>query len=99
MEFKTKKATKYNTEVTIHTEMDTLRKDQCLCFNCKLLGPSGGCKIAEDGFELCVKHNIAFAVTSCPDFQKQEDPTYKGLRVPGAICPFADGIDWFVLPS
>ena len=65
MDFRVALANKYGAKVWQHVEMDELRRSQCLCLNCSKLG---ACEIASDGFELCKKHNIAYAVTRCPVF-------------------------------
>ncbi len=48
--------------------MDNLRKDECLCLNCGNLKPNqpDNCPIAQYFFEICVKENVALAVTRCP---------------------------------
>lgn len=66
MEFKTEQVEKYGALVHRHSEMDALRGTQCLCFNC---AKTSGCPIAAKGLQLCRDHNIAFAVTRCPEFQ------------------------------
>jgi len=60
------KVERYGTEVYEHTEMDALRKTQCLCLNCNKLG---NCVYAEKGLELCKEAGMAWAVTRCAYFE------------------------------
>ena len=69
MEFKAEQVEKYNVLVWQHPEMDVLRKTQCLCLNCKIMKT---CKIAKSGYRLCRKYNVAFAMTRCPVFKRQD---------------------------
>ena len=48
--------------------MDCLRREECLCLNCDNLKPgqSDSCHIARTFYEVCVKENVALAVTRCP---------------------------------
>jgi hypothetical protein len=69
MRFKVEKVEKYGQEVFQHTEMDELRKTQCLCLNC--IGMEF-CETAHGGYDLCKKYNIAFAVTRCPKFKEAQ---------------------------
>lgn len=58
----------YNRMVWVNPTTEKLRKDECLCLHCGSLKPgsSDNCSIAQEGYELCVKANIAFMVTCCP---------------------------------
>ena len=51
-----------------HPIMDSLRREECLCLNCDNLKPgqSDNCHIAQTFYEVCVKENVALAVTRCP---------------------------------
>jgi len=66
MKFKVTQTQKYDTLVFQHSEMDELRRSQCLCLNCSKMKH---CEIASAGFELCMKYNIAYAMTRCPVFE------------------------------
>lgn len=59
---------KYGVKVQSNTNMDELRRDQCLCLNCGKL-PTGNCEQAQAFFRVCKAHNIALAVTRCPYFE------------------------------
>ena len=65
MDFQVVKVEKYGALVFQHPQMDELRRSQCLCLNCSKMKK---CEIASAGYELCKKHNIAYAVTRCPVF-------------------------------
>lgn len=70
MKFQVAVVEKYGEEVWQHVEMDKLRATQCLCLNCKLLGE---CAVAQAFYVLCVKNNVALAVTRCPTFVQKEE--------------------------
>lgn len=55
-------------KVWAHLSMDQLRKSECLCLNCANLKPGepDNCSIAQSFFEICVRENVALAVTRCP---------------------------------
>ena len=76
MEFRVVLEEKYGTEVWTHPDMDRLRKEQCLCLNCRFMRPShtDHCKIAAAGYALCQLTDIAFAVTRCPKFLRLLGP-------------------------
>lgn len=65
MKFAVEWIEKHGTAVRQHTEMDNLRKTQCLCLNC---GDIKSCSAAAMGLALCKTYGIAFAVTRCPKF-------------------------------
>ena len=55
-----------------------LMDNLCLCLNCENLDvndPSKNCKTAQDIFGICVRDNIATAMTRCPNLQ------YKPKRI------------------
>lgn len=54
--------TKYDTAGIQNDETDVLRKEFCLCLNCKNMVI---CPAAKAGFELCKKYGLAFMVTRC----------------------------------
>ena len=66
----TQVVTKYGQSVVVNVLMEALRRDECLCLNCTKLGI---CGIAKEGFDLCKKYNVAFAMTRCPIFEPKED--------------------------
>jgi len=61
--------THFGKKVRTHPLMELLRKSECLCMKCGKLKPDqpDNCKKANKLFEVCVKEDIAFAVTRCPD--------------------------------
>lgn len=56
---------KYGRLVWVNEQTEALRRDECLCFNCKQLSD---CPIAAEGLKLCKLTDIAFMVTRCPKF-------------------------------
>ena len=67
MKFETKTVRRYSCEVVEHVKMDQLRKEHCLCLNCKHC--NCGCNISNELYELCIKNNMALAVTRCKEFE------------------------------
>ena len=63
-----KKETHYGHEVWVNPTTEALRKSECLCLNCGNLKPGqpDHCPIAQSLYEICVKKNIAMAITRCP---------------------------------
>lgn len=64
---KIEKVEKYGVEVYSNIEMDKLRKEECLCFNCLELG---SCRKAVTLKCFCEDTNIAMMITRCPDWRK-----------------------------
>jgi hypothetical protein len=67
----------FGVDVHVNPLMEALRPDQCLCLNCGRLdlNPADNCKNAQALYELCVKNNLAMAVTRCPNWiQKVNEP-------------------------
>lgn len=56
----------YGVWVKTNVEMDFLRREQCLCFNCK--NADAGCDVAQKLYEVCKEHNVATMITRCPTF-------------------------------
>lgn len=56
--------------------IDTLRRSECLCYNCTKLKPEDGneCPIASAFYEICKRENVALAVTRCPVFEQSDTP-------------------------
>jgi hypothetical protein len=63
-----KKENHYGQEVWVNPTTESVRRDECLCLNCKNIKPgkSDSCHIAHSFYLICVKENIALAVTRCP---------------------------------
>ena len=57
----------YGTEVWVNAQTDEMRREECLCLNCKRMDD---CAIAKEGLRLCRLTDIAFMVTRCPKFIK-----------------------------
>lgn len=58
---------KYGRMVWANEQMEQVRKEECLCLNCKRLTD---CEIASEGYVLCKLTDITFMVTRCPKFIK-----------------------------
>lgn len=58
----------YGKKVWANPTTESLRRSECLCLNCANLKPGqpDNCHIAQSLYEICVKENIALAVTRCP---------------------------------
>lgn len=67
---------KYNhheAEVSVMEHLKGKHRESCLCYaNCKYFKPDqlDNCEIAQETFELCVKHNTVTPVFECPKFEK-----------------------------
>jgi hypothetical protein len=66
MDFRVKQVEKYGRAVWQNPTMDKLRQTQCLCLNC---GNMKECDTAKALYEICVKGNLALAVTRCPEWR------------------------------
>jgi len=67
---KYKKSEKQPNEVWANIEMDELRRKECLCLNCERTKnvveiPYSPCPVAKQIYELCVKNDMAIAITRC----------------------------------
>ena len=67
-----KEIEKYGKMVKQNVAMDTLRKTECLCLNCEKL-VTGECETAKKLYDICKDHNVAMAITRCPNFVKKEE--------------------------
>ena len=63
---KVTKVERYGQMVHEHSEMDELRRSECLCLNCANLKD---CDIAKAGYQLCITRQIAYMMTRCPQFE------------------------------
>ena len=63
-----KKEVHYGHEVYVNPVTELMRKSECLCLNCGNLKPGqpDNCHIAQELYQICVKRNVAFAITRCP---------------------------------
>jgi hypothetical protein len=67
----------YGCNVETNIAMDILRRDQCLCLNCKgeLIDMDSKefhkCPVAQKLYEICQQENIALMVTRCPNFWQE----------------------------
>ena len=63
-------------EVWVRTYVKGQHRKYCLCFSCKKFypenNPEGRCPIADEVYNLCVKHNLVTPVWECPEFDKLE---------------------------
>lgn len=62
--------TRHDVVVAINKDMDELRKSECLCLNCDNMKPGpDNCVIAAQLYQICLKTNVAMAITRCPVWQ------------------------------
>ena len=57
---------KYGVEVWCNSEMDKLRRENCLCLNCARMA---NCVTASLLYELCKAENVATMMTRCPQWK------------------------------
>ena len=60
--------------VWVNLFMESFRQRECLCFSCVNLRPnmSDNCQIAQSFYEICVKEDVALAVTRCPLWRSKD---------------------------
>ena len=60
-------------EVWVNPTTESIRKEECLCFNCNLLKPDqqDNCFIAKLLYEACAQNDIALMVTRCPLWESE----------------------------
>ena len=56
----------YNEMVWTNADMESLRRQECLCFNCNIRGT---CPTAKALYGICVRDGVAFLLTRCKDFK------------------------------
>jgi len=62
------------------TEMDELRKENCLCLRCARLKREKGCLVAKDLCEICREWDLALMVTRCLDWAPRKEKKGKGKK-------------------
>ncbi len=64
-------------EVWVNPTIESLRRTECLCLNCDKLDPGepDSCSIATAFYKICVKTDVALAVTRCPFFDLKQTRT------------------------
>jgi hypothetical protein len=67
---KPKKETHYGRQVWVSPEIEKLRHEHCLCWNCEKLKPGSdeNCRIAATLYAVCRLTDVATPVTRCPEF-------------------------------
>jgi hypothetical protein len=50
--------------VWVNPKTDIMRREECLCFNCK----NASCNISNELFSICRDDNLALMVTRCKNF-------------------------------
>lgn len=61
------KVRKYDRDVWQNEKMDNLRRTECLCTNCRFIKI---CDWASELFGICKDHDLALAMTRCPDWRE-----------------------------
>ncbi|MBU2638282.1 MAG: hypothetical protein KJ955_04880 [Nanoarchaeota archaeon] len=67
-------------EVWANTELDALRRKECLCINCERKDepkPYESCPVAAKIYKVCVEHNMAMAITKCGTVDENGELLYK----------------------
>lgn len=67
----------YGKKVWVSPVVETLRRSECLCYNCKKLEPGQdetNCPIAGALYNICKMEDVALTVTRCPVFERRESP-------------------------
>ena len=63
----------YGANVWTNNDTDSIRRKECLCYNCKLLDlsrpDSDNCPMAGMLYHFCRTTNLAVMVTRCPAFE------------------------------
>lgn len=80
---KYKKSAEQPNEVWANTEMDKLRRKECLCLNCDRKSeevPYSSCPVAKAIYDISVKNNMAVAVTRCGATDSEGNLLYLHLR-------------------
>jgi hypothetical protein len=66
-----------------NTEMDELRREECLCLNCDRKNdkpPYGSCHVAKKIYEtICLEHDMAMAITKCGATNEEGNLLYRPL--------------------
>lgn len=58
--------------VWVNQELKGLHREHCLCYSCERFfpGESSNCPIAQELFNINVKHGITTPVFECPEFKE-----------------------------
>ncbi|MDD4873676.1 MAG: hypothetical protein PHE15_01700 [Dehalococcoidales bacterium] len=66
------KYTHHGKEVYVKSELKGQHRDYCLCYSCEIFNvnnPILKCKIADELYNFCVKHNTVTPVFECPKYK------------------------------
>jgi hypothetical protein len=63
---KIEKIVAHDIEVYADVEMDNLRRERCLCLNCREMDY---CHVAKTFLNICEHNNIALMVTRCREYK------------------------------
>ncbi len=67
----------HGTIVYVMERLKGTHRDNCLCFaGCRAFKPGepGNCPIAQELFDLCVRHSLTTPVFECPVYRAPEEP-------------------------
>lgn len=56
--------THFNELVWVNPKTDSMRREECLCFNCK----NNFCNTSNELFSICKTDNLALMITRCKNF-------------------------------
>ena len=70
----------YNEQVWTNKLTDTIRREECMCLHCDKMtyNKETNCSVAQQMYELCCVHNIAFMMTRCKMFTPKKKQS-KGM--------------------
>jgi len=63
----------FGADVSVNPLLERMRAEDCLCLNCGKLNPnpSKNCPVAQSLYEICVRENVAMAMTRCPNWTRK----------------------------
>ncbi len=63
--------THHDALVYVDSELMGKHKEHCLCYKCCYFKPgmANNCSIAQELYQICVKHNLVTPVYECPVFK------------------------------
>ena len=80
---KYKKTEKDPEQIWSNTDLDALRRKECLCLNCDRKNeekPYGSCPVAAKLYAISVEHDMAMAITRCGATDEDGKLLYKPLE-------------------
>ena len=67
----------YGKLVWVREDLRGKHREHCLCWDCAKFKPNpnegDNCPLAQENYEMCVRHNMVLPVWECPEFEICED--------------------------